>query len=110
MANIKLIMCIVFKSPLLYRTEHQELVISTCHNFFHLHTSVTITVPSVYNLYLLVLMQLVYQKLFIKLLGNLPSDPTSCVVLLGPIVKFHMLFITVYNMWGSETQKMKSLC
>ena len=44
-------------------------------------------------------MQRVYQKLFIKLLGNLLSDPTCCVVLQ---LSF-MLFIIVY--WGQGHEK-----
>ena len=57
-------------------TEHQELV-TTCHNFVHLHNSdnyisVSLKIVPTRTVYM-------YQKLFIKLLDNLLSDPTYVV-------------------------------
>ena len=81
MANIKHIMTlcklIVYKSPLLQNraTKTIDLLVT----ILFILISVAITILSVENLYLL--MQLVYQKLFIKHLGSLLSDPTCCVVL-----------------------------
>ena len=81
MANIKLIMCIVFKSPLLQdrapRTFNLLVTIlfifKRCDNY----TSVSIKfVPRPTRTHATCI-----SITFIKLLGNLLSDPTCCVVL-----------------------------